>query len=652
MAKKIIEVEVQTNIPGTINELKALKKELKNAAAGSDEFKRLYNEIDDLEEKISSTKKTSADWVDSIAAAPGPLGMLGKAINSVKEGTVSFGGALKATGIGLIVALLGGLYKAFSDNEGAMKKIKPLLEGIERIFQGVYRVVEPLLDIFIDLAIKALPMVTKAFGMMYSIITAASLSLRDFGTEFASFIKKVKEGGLAKEWEDEITRFNVATNKLLNLPQLPGQEARVKKLEEGKKSIKSFTDYYNESMKRFNDGTKEQTKSENEAAEEKKKKEAEAAEARRKAAEIRKNKEKEDAIKHAEDLKNIEHDLQNEVLELNAKTEQEKLDLQAKLELEEILKQVKKGDDITKIMELYNEKYIKLDADLQEKLAKQAAETKDKTKRQLEEYNLGVKDYKDAKNQEELDQARDHQQRLLDYAEQDALAEVTNKEDRQVIMDYYNQKEYDNLKAWADAGVALDKDTADKKMAVEDAYKAAKRKALDTGLEILMQFAGKNKAVALTILAVQKGLAIADVVVGAAKAISAATSALAMVPAVIGVVPNPMYAVQAAATAKGILTTKISAATSIASILAAGIASAGSITAGGTDTSSTGGTAAAAAPAPPNYNVVGASPTNLLTAQAMAENNNKTPIKAYVVANDVSTAQALNRNIVTSASIG
>jgi glycosyltransferase involved in cell wall biosynthesis len=56
------------------------------------------------------------------------------------------------------------------------------------------------------------------------------------------------------------------------------------------------------------------------------------------------------------------------------------------------------------------------------------------------------------------------------------------------------------------------------------AVKEAKRNALNTGLDILMQFAGKNKAVALGIIAVQKGLAIADIIISASKSLSVAFS--------------------------------------------------------------------------------------------------------------------------------
>ena len=52
----------------------------------------------------------------------------------------------------------------------------------------------------------------------------------------------------------------------------------------------------------------------------------------------------------------------------------------------------------------------------------------------------------------------------------------------------------------------------------------------------------------------------------------------------------------------------------------------------------------------PAFNIVGASPENQL-AQAIGEQE-KQPMKAYVVSNEVTNAQALDRNIVESASLG
>ena len=52
---------------------------------------------------------------------------------------------------------------------------------------------------------------------------------------------------------------------------------------------------------------------------------------------------------------------------------------------------------------------------------------------------------------------------------------------------------------------------------------------------------------------------------------------------------------------------------------------------------------------PPDFNVVGTTGTNQL-AETIAQQQG-TPVKAFVVSDEVSTAQSLDRNIIESASI-
>jgi hypothetical protein len=205
----------------------------------------------------------------------------------------------------------------------------------------------------------------------------------------------------------------------------------------------------------------------------------------------------------------------------------------------------------------------------------------------------------------------------------------------------------DNEKKIAEA-----KAFADQEIAVDLAVKEAKRNALNTGLDILMQFAGKNKAVALSILAVQKGLAIADVVVGASKAIGLAKASMAptpLNPPFLGPgVPNPSYTANLLLGAKSILATKIGAATSIASIIASGIGQAGSISGDSNSSSSSGGGGGAAAA--PSFNIVGPSGANQI-AESIG-NKESQPLKAFVVGGDVTSQQSLNRGIVQNATLG
>jgi len=72
---------------------------------------------------------------------------------------------------------------------------------------------------------------------------------------------------------------------------------------------------------------------------------------------------------------------------------------------------------------------------------------------------------------------------------------------------------------------------------------------------------------------------------------------------------------------------------------------------GGSIPTPSGSAAAPAIPsAPPAFNVVGASDTNQLATAIGGQS--QTPVQAYVVSNDVSTAQELDRNIISGASLG
>ena len=63
-----------------------------------------------------------------------------------------------------------------------------------------------------------------------------------------------------------------------------------------------------------------------------------------------------------------------------------------------------------------------------------------------------------------------------------------------------------------------------------------------------------------------------------------------------------------------------------------------------------GGAQTGSVPQLPSFNIVGASGTNQL-ADAIGSQTNQ-PVKTYVVASDVTTAQALERNIITGATVG
>ncbi len=192
MAEKVeIDIEVNSNIEPSIKALKELKKQLKETAAGSDEFKRISKNIKDVEDSLEESRAGAKGFVDMLEEAPGPLGQLFGGLRKAEIATKGFGTALKATGIGLIVAAIGGLVAAFSNVEGATKKLEPLMIGFEKILGGIFAALEPLIDSFLELATAALPYITKGIGIFYSTLVGLFNLVKNVGVGVGQILKGI-----------------------------------------------------------------------------------------------------------------------------------------------------------------------------------------------------------------------------------------------------------------------------------------------------------------------------------------------------------------------------------------------------------------------------------------------------------------------------
>lgn len=245
-----VDVNINNNIEPTIANLKRLKRQLKDTAAGSDEFNRLSAQIRDLDDSIKDASATSDDFLGYLENAEGPLGILGKGIRNAEKTFSSFNGVLKASIIGIIVGLIGGLAAAFNNNEKAVKKLQPLFEGLEKIFNGIFSIVEPLFNTLVDLAVNALPLVSDAFSVVYSSVYAVVQSLGSLGSAVVKFIKgdfsgawqeaKASVTDFGKNYESSIDRFNKGSKELTKKEKEESEKRRLARIEASKKQEEDF----------------------------------------------------------------------------------------------------------------------------------------------------------------------------------------------------------------------------------------------------------------------------------------------------------------------------------------------------------------------------------------------------------------------------
>jgi chemotaxis protein histidine kinase CheA len=358
--------------------------------------------------------------------------------------------------------------------------------------------------------------------------------------------------------------------------------------QDAKSSVNDFSKNYDASIKRFNEGTKEMSKTEKEEAEKR-------AEARKKAQE-KKEQDQEKAKQTA-----IE----------KAKAEADAL---KKIEEDRIAAEMASAQEVMD----------------KEKALREAQETP--AQKEEREYQEWLTKY----------QANNLNTELLDKQHKDNLSLIAKT---------------DAEKKAADDKIISDKIAADKKASDDKEVEFQKNKDtaianskanlnnIIAGLEasgLAKTKSGQiiSKAIALTQIGIDSAVAISKASTLANAEGVAAQLAFPLVPG-IGTIARVVSYASTAATVVG----NIARAKQLLS--SGGGGGGGSAPSGGGSAPSGGGGAAPAAPA---FNVVGASSTNQL-AQTIG-NQQQQPIKAYVVANDVTTQQSLDRNIVSSASIG
>lgn len=280
-------------------------------------------------------------------------------------------------------------------------------------------------------------------------------------------------------------------------------------------------------------------------------------------------------------------------------------------------------------------------------LAKQKAEA-------LEKIRQGEIDTEAERRAEELRQVREQYSALIADAikygqDTTALKEAQRTKEKE-LQDRFDAedkaKEDAYWNAQAEAAIQREADlkaNADKEIEIEravtDAKLALQNQALDTaanGIGLLKGLFEKNKGLQKAALIAESAIGISKIIINTQAANSAARLKYALLPG------------GAALAAAEITLNKIGAGIGIAANVAATAKALSSLGGGSPSSGSVGGDSRGGTSAPaPSFNVVGNTGVNQI-AQTLG---NQQPIQAFVVGSQVTTQQALDRNLVNNATL-
>jgi hypothetical protein len=616
MAKQVI-INVKANTSNAISELDQTKAEIKKLNA---EVNKVGDKSTKEFKKLETGSKKTGD--------------------SVKKTTLTFKGlgtALKGLGIGLIIAAFATLQELFRSNQRVSDIFKTSFEALSIAFNDFIGFVDKSVESITSFFKDPLEPI-KNFGKTIRdfVIGRIQLAVEGIGL-LGSAVKKVFKGDFEGALEDAGKGF-VNLNKGIN-PVAVAIDVVGQTVVKGTKALTNYTK-----------STIEQAKSNIEL-----KKSAELAAVAnqgliekfdRQAEQLRQV--RDDERLSIEDRKKANDELA-EILE-----EQEKLMLRnAQIALDAALVELQKDKDNIEskkaVMEAENE-LAAVQAQIEGFRSEQKSndlaldrELIELTNSKLEsEANLGIERKRINASKIEDDLKRLEREKEID------LEEATIQRNRlQRIVDEANA----GTQAKVDAQIALDEfevEMSQKKLDREKEISEQEKIILDARLKAQIGFAQAvgNVVGALGGLLQEgtnasKAAALADIIiktgVGFAQGLDIAQKTAAGTgPAAAFAFPI-FYASQIAA----VLSTVSQAKQILSKVKGGGASIGGDISGGGRDVST---------PSAPAFNIVGSDPQTQL-ADAIGQQVQK-PVKAFVVAGDVSTAQSLDRNIIQESSLG
>ena len=589
MEKVIVELEAKTD-----EALKGIKK--------------VGKEVEDLNKQVVESNKDTANSLKSVEKSSG------QAAKSLK----GIGRAIKAAGIGLLIAAFATLKDIFMQNQKAADLFNTAFEVVSIAFNDFVgfivgngaKVVDFFKAIFDDplKSVKQLGESIKANiierfeSFLDTLGYLASAVKKVFSGDFAGALEDVKSAG--KESLDVLTGVNNVFDKSVDIV---------------KKTTDAIVDYTTKTIKAAKENVELAKSAElasvlNQGLIEKYDRQAE------QLRQIRDDESKSinERIKANEELAKV-LDEQEKAMKANAQ-----------IMVDAAAAELAKNKDNIELQRAYQEalnEQAAIEAQITGFRSEQQTNTNSLLREQKEIMNEIALIGESERDKERLELEQQYEANRL-LIEREITDDIEKKERLLAAETDYKTKLAEVNKKFAEEDLAIEKEMSEAKKKISDAEAQVKKQNLDNTASVLENFsniAGKETAAG-------KAFAVAASTINTYRGVSDALAATTVTPfeTALKFANAAAIGVSGIANVKKILSVKLPHTRG--------------------SSPSTGNPSKAPLSVPPAFNVVGASETNQLASAIGGQSQQ--PIQAYVVANDVTTGQSLDRNIVDGASLG
>jgi hypothetical protein len=188
---------------GTGGKFKALRSQIRETnvqlqkladegKTGTAEFEKLRAKLDELNDAQDRVNFQAGQFDDQLAALPGPIGNVGRGIQSFNEGLNKFSTGFKVAlgAIGLIIGAIAAFRESLSRTEEGQAKLNKITEAFEKIMNGLFAVIEPVAMMFADLLVGLLEneKVMKTLSVTMGVLSGTFTAVLGVAKELGGFI--------------------------------------------------------------------------------------------------------------------------------------------------------------------------------------------------------------------------------------------------------------------------------------------------------------------------------------------------------------------------------------------------------------------------------------------------------------------------------
>lgn len=173
-------------LSGFEEQIGALRTKLAGAPIGSKEFKELSNELSRTEKAFEKAQDSSKTYLQTLAGAPGLVGVFGQSLQGLGKAFGNIGMAIKTSMLGLLATIIAAVVEKMKSFDGVMEPLNKILDVWSATMGKLANLILPAVVVVVEA-------VADGISSLVNLFSSASDSGKGFGDILSDMADRTNE---------------------------------------------------------------------------------------------------------------------------------------------------------------------------------------------------------------------------------------------------------------------------------------------------------------------------------------------------------------------------------------------------------------------------------------------------------------------------